>query len=65
MHFMPYILYMCDVYNVFLQKKITVIQYYLQIIVIFKTIVKLENEVKRRREYHDYLNMINFLLDLG
>ena len=30
MHFMPYILYMCDVYNVFLQKKITVIQYYLQ-----------------------------------
>ena len=56
---------MCDVYNVFLQKKITVIQYYLQIIVIFKTIVKLENEVKRRREYHDYLNMINFLLDLG
>ena len=30
--------------------------------VIFKKIVKSENEVKRRREYHDDLNMLNFLL---
>ena len=33
--------------------------------VIFKTIVKSENEVKRRREYHDYLSMLNLGLGLG